>query len=71
MTTKPLRGSTPAPDHILLAICGDARTTMAVTWRTDVTVTGGWMELRPEWGGEKTRVEAVSHPFTSDVDERA
>lgn len=71
MMTKPLRGSTPAPDHIMLAICGDARTTMAVTWRTDVTVTGGWMELRPEWGGEaeKTRVEAVSRSFVSDVDE--
>ena len=44
---KPNRGSAPAPDHILLSICGDTKTTIAVSWRTDCSVTGGWIEVRP------------------------
>ncbi len=47
MKTKPHRGSVPEPDHILLSICGDAKTTMAVSWRTDCTVADGWAEVRP------------------------
>ncbi|MBR7137535.1 MAG: fibronectin type III domain-containing protein [Clostridia bacterium] len=69
--TKPHRGSTPNPDHIMLSICGDAKTTMTVTWRTDCSVANGWIELRPEWGGEKDkfRVEAITRYFKSDIDE--
>ena len=57
---KPLRGSSPVPDHILLSICGDAKTTIAVSWRTDCSVQNGWLEIQPEAGGEVIRFEAVS-----------
>ncbi|MBR6709254.1 MAG: fibronectin type III domain-containing protein [Clostridia bacterium] len=65
---KPNRGSAPAPDHILLSICGDAKTTMAVTWRTDCSVPGGWLEVRPAAGGEPMRFDAVTRRFDSDID---
>ena len=51
---KPHRGSAPAPDHILLSICGDAKTSMAVSWRTDCTVTQGWAEVRRDYGAAST-----------------
>ena len=68
---KPHRGSAPAPDHILLSIFGDAKTSMAVSWRTDLSVENGWMEVRP--AGETTessvRFDAVTRFFRSDIDE--
>ena len=66
---KPNRGSAPAPDHILLSICGDTKTTIAVSWRTDCSVTGGWIEVRPEGGKESMRFDAVTRYFRSDIDE--
>ncbi|MBR5312902.1 MAG: fibronectin type III domain-containing protein [Clostridia bacterium] len=68
---KPNRGSASAPDHILLSICGDAKTSMAVSWRTDCTVTQGWAEVRRE---DQSPAEAVRFPantqyFRSDIDE--
>lgn len=68
---KPLRGSTAMPDRVMLSICGDAKTTMAVSWRTDLSVTGGELIVRPEWGGEKEtmRFAANTRRLTSDVDD--
>ena len=68
---KPLRGSTAMPDRVMLSICGDAKTTMAVSWRTDLSVAGGELIIRPEWGGEKEtmRFAANTRRLTSDVDD--
>jgi len=65
---KPNHGSTPQPDHIMLSICGDAKTSMAVTWRTSIDVPSGYVEVYPENGGEKVRVEAITKEFKSDID---
>ena len=69
--TKPHRGPSPAPDHIMLSLCGDSRTTIAVTWRTDCSVKHGWMEVRSadEKDGIPLRFEAVTRYFRSDIDE--
>ena len=68
---KPDRGSSPVPDHILLSICGDAKTTMAISWRTDCTVTKGWAEVRCESGtpAESVRFPANTRYYHSDIDE--
>ncbi len=68
--SKPPRGSSAAPDHIMLSIRGDAKTGMAVTWRTDETAAPGYLLLRPEWGGERetVRFDAVTRRFESDID---
>lgn len=66
--TKPERGSTPQPDHIMLSFCGDAKTTMAVTWRTSVDVEDGYMLFSPAEGGEEVRVDAINSRFESDID---
>ena len=65
---KPHLGSTPQPDHIMLSICGDAKTSMCVTWRTSTDVKSGYLEYYPEGGGEKVRVEAITKEFKSDID---
>lgn len=71
ISAKPHRGSAPMPDHILLSVCGDAKTSAAVTWRTDCSVTDGWMELRPEGGTAEDvlHFEASARYFRSDIDE--
>ncbi len=66
---KPVRGSTPAPDHIMLSISGDAATTMTVTWRTSTDVTQGYVLYRAEGSEALLRADAVSDVFTSDIDE--
>lgn len=68
---KPLRGSTATPDHIMLSIFGDAKTSMAVTWRTDCETTSGWLSVRPEWGEAKDtlRFDAHTRRLTSDIDD--
>lgn len=69
MQTKPDRGSTPQPDHIMLSISGDAQTTMTAMWRTDGTERGGGYALcREETGGDWRRFDAVSEVFQSDID---
>ncbi len=40
---KPVRGSTPQPDHIMISISGDAKTTMSVTWRTSADIPEGYV----------------------------
>lgn len=64
---KPLRGSGVSPDHIMISIYSDARTTMAVTWRTCIDVKSGYVEYREE-GGEVKVCEAVFEVFESDID---
>lgn len=61
----------PMPERVILTWRDDAATTQSVTWRTDTSVGRAYAEialanangraLRPE------RVEAVTRPFTSDL----
>ena len=62
-----LRLATEKPDHIMVSISGDAKSSMTVTWRSRVDVTQGYVEYY-EKGGEKKRVDAIVKPFKSDVD---
>lgn len=64
---KPDRGSTPAPDHIMISFCGDAKTEMAVSWRTDISADDGYV-LYGEKGKEKQRADAVCRMIESDID---
>ena len=54
------------PDHIMISIFDDPRTTMAVTWRTSTAVDEGYVEYYSE-DGEKLTVKALTKPFKSDV----
>ncbi len=65
--TKPVRGSTVTPDHIMLGLTGDAKTSISVTWRTCVDVKEGYVEYYTD-GGEVNRVYARSKAFESDID---
>ncbi len=61
-----LRLATEKPDHIMVSISGDAKTSMTVTWRSSIDVTEGYVEYY-EKGGEKKRCDAIVKPFKSDV----
>lgn len=50
----------------MLSICGDAKTTMAITWRTSTAVKDGYIEYY-EQGKEKKTAKAVTKVFKSDV----
>lgn len=65
---KPDRGSAPQPDHIMLSISGDAKTTMTVTWRTSADVAQGYVEYWEAAGGESLRAPARTKLFESDID---
>lgn len=65
---KPDRGSTSQPDHIMLSFSGDARTTMAVTWRTSIDVESGYALYREEGSSEDIKISAVTKRFESDID---
>lgn len=67
LKNKPARGSTPAPDHIMISFCGDAKSEMAVTWRTDLSVESGYVEYWSD-GGEKLCCQSVTEVFESDID---
>ncbi|MBQ4339018.1 MAG: metallophosphoesterase family protein [Clostridia bacterium] len=63
---KPERGSTAMPDHIFISFCGDARTEICVSWRTDEAVTEGYVLY-----GESTpdqKAQAISKVIESDID---
>lgn len=64
---KPDRGSTPAPDHIMISINGDPSSSIAITWRTSTDISEGFVEFW-EIGGEKQRKEADTDVFKSDID---
>ncbi|MDR2525405.1 MAG: metallophosphoesterase family protein [Oscillospiraceae bacterium] len=67
---KPVRGSTAVPDHILLTLRGDASTERAVTWRTDVEITAGYVLYRRTdiSGAPWQRTDAAQGLFASDID---
>ena len=44
---KPLRGSSPTPDQIMLSIKGDPAREMTVRWRVSEDVTNGYALFRP------------------------
>lgn len=60
------RLATKKPDHIMVSISGDAKTSMTITWRASAEVTEGYVEFS-EKGGEKKRVQAITNEFKSDV----
>ncbi|MCR5523838.1 MAG: metallophosphoesterase [Clostridia bacterium] len=61
------RLATEKPDHIMVSISGDAKTSMTVSWRADRKTESGYLEYY-EKNGCKFRVNAVTKPFVSDVD---
>ncbi|MBQ7549389.1 MAG: metallophosphoesterase family protein [Clostridia bacterium] len=65
---KSIRGSGRTPDHIMLSINGDARTSMTVTWRTDITQSAGYAEYREKGTEKLMRAEAQTGRFNSDMD---
>lgn len=65
---KPLRGSSPAPDQIMLSIKGDPAREMTVRWRVSEDVTNGYALLRPVGSQTWTRCEAVCNFFETDLD---
>ncbi len=64
--TPNYRFATEKPDHIMVSISGDAKTSMTITWRSSIDVTEGYVEYY-EKGGEKKRADAIVKPFKSDV----
>ena len=64
---KPDRGSTESPDHIMISFCGDPKSEMAVSWRTDVSAEDGYV-LYGEAGEEPKRADAVCRVIESDID---
>lgn len=64
---KPDKGSTPEPDHIMISFCGDAKSQMAVSWRTDAKSENGYV-LYGEKGKEKMRADAICRVIESDID---
>ncbi len=64
---KPVRGSTPQPDHIMISFNGDAKSCMAVTWRTSADVREGYVEYHEE-GGKTLVCQAYTKEFLSDID---
>lgn len=56
-----------APDHIMVSISGDAKTSMSVTWRTDTSIAGGFLRYREAGSGVEYTCEAVTRSFVSDV----
>ena len=68
---KPLRGSKPEPDQIMLSVNGDPSRTLTVRWRADETVQTGFALLRPVGGEAWTRVEAKRNLFQTDLDTSA
>ena len=67
--TKPIRGSGIYPDHIMISIYGDAKTSMAVTWRCDISVTDGYVLCREKNSDILHKIQADSDVFKSDIDE--
>ncbi len=69
---KPLRGSTPEPDQVLLTLKGEASSERAVRWRTDPAVKTGYALFREaDTGAPYRRAEADRRVFRTDLDESA
>jgi hypothetical protein len=65
----PGSGATAVPDHITLTWTGDPATTMTITWRTDTTVTTGFVRYRKgsTFLAKTRQVKADSRDFTTDL----
>ena len=65
---KPERGSSSVPDHIMLAFCGDAKSQMAVIWRTSTEVECGYILYRKENESEWKKQTAKYETKETDID---
>ena len=65
---KPERGSTPAPDHIMIAFCGDPKSEIGVHWRTDADTENGFVLYREAQSEKWERTDAESLVKESDID---
>ena len=65
---KPERGSTTAPDHLMLSFCGDAKTESAITWRTSAEVDSGYVLYRKEDSSEWIKAESRVRYKETDID---
>lgn len=60
------RFATEKPDHIMVSISGDPKTSMSVTWRTNTDIKDGYIEFYEKKGEKRTAV-AVTKVFKSDA----
>jgi hypothetical protein len=62
-------GSTATPDHIALTWTGNPSTTMTITWRTDSTVTSGFVRYQKgaKLSKKAKQVKAESRDFITDL----
>ena len=65
---KKIRGSQNNPDHIMLTINGDARTSMTVTWRACTDIESGYALYRKKGDKDWLRTDADMGRFDSDMD---
>ncbi len=65
---KPARGSTPMPDHIMISISDDPKTTMSVTWRTSIDVKHGYVLVRED-GADIAVLRDISEFLLYNYDE--
>ncbi len=66
---KNIRGSSPAPDQIMLSIKGDAAISMTVRWRTDTSVDNGYALYRKKGSSQWLKAVAFKNSFVTDMDE--
>jgi len=61
--------ATADPDHITLTWTGDPSTTMTITWRTDSTVTTGFVQFQEgtKLSGDSLKAEAQALDFKTDL----
>jgi acid phosphatase type 7 len=66
---RPLSGATAYPDHVTLTWTGSSSKTMTVTWRTDVSVTEGWVQYEKgvAFPPKAAQIRAKSRDFVSDL----
>lgn len=65
---KTERSSKKSPDHIMLSFCGNAKTEMAIMWRTDAQTKDGYL-LFGEESSEKIKVSDIHETVKTDIDE--
>ena len=61
--------ATPNPDHVTLTWTGDPATTMTVTWRTDATVSSGFIQYQEGSGvgNSAAKMESRAREFKTDL----
>ncbi|NLA76965.1 MAG: hypothetical protein GX851_03915 [Clostridiales bacterium] len=65
---KTERSSSKKPDRIMLSFSKDPHTTATVTWRTDTSSEGGYLEYRTE-NGERLKTPSRNRTIKTDTDE--